>query len=468
MAKLFWRLFDGRALLRGQEPTGEIPDNRSLLRQTLAIAWPSTLESFLIALVGMVDTIMVGGLGAYAISAVGLTNQPKLLGMCVFISLNVAVSALVARRKGEDDRVAANRVMKQALVITLVLAVVVSAVFVIFADPILDLAGTNEDTHASSVAYMRIIMGGLVFNVVSMVINAAQRGVGNTKIAMRTNIVSNLVNIFFNYLFIGGKLGFPRLEVAGAAIATVIGTVFACGMSLYSVSRPESYLYLGFSKGFHMEKSIMKSIGSLGSSTLVEQIFLRVGFMVSAIIVARLGTTPFAAHQIGMNLTSLAFALGDGLSVAAVALVGQSLGAGRKDLARIYGNLCQRVGLLFAAMLSVLFALFGRELFSLFTNETIILDYGEKITSIAAFTVFLQISNVIFSGCLRGAGDVKYVAMVSLFSVALIRPISSYLFCYPLGLGLVGAWVSLALDLSVRVVLVFTRFAKGKWVDIKI
>ena len=116
----------------------------------------------------------------------------------------------------------------------------------------------------------------------------------------------------------------------------------------------------------------------------------------------------------------------------------------------------------------MLFIFFGRELFSLFTQETIILDYGERITAIAAYTVFVQITNVIIAGSLRGAGDMKFVALVSLVCVAFIRPFTSWLFCYPLAMGLPGAWLSQALDMTIRVSLVFTRFARGKWVDIKI
>ena len=92
-----------RSLLRGEEPSGPLPTDSELLRETLRIAWPSMLESFLVALVGFIDTVMVSGLGTAAIAAVGLTTQPKFICLAVFLSLNVAVSALVARRRGQDD-----------------------------------------------------------------------------------------------------------------------------------------------------------------------------------------------------------------------------------------------------------------------------------------------------------------------------------------------------------------------------
>lgn len=456
-------------ILRGQPPLGEIPAKKDIFRRTIQIAWPSILESFLVSLVGFIDTIMVSTLGTAAIAAVGLTTQPKFIGLAIFLSLNVAVSALVARRKGQDDRENANRVLVQSIMIVLILTIIVSIVCVAFADPIIRMAGSAEDTHEDAVAYFRIIMGGMFFNVMSLVINAAQRGAGNTKIALKTNLVSNGVNIIFNYLLIGGNLGFPKLGVSGAAIATVIGTVFAFGMSVYSVTRhKDRFLCLRVYHRLHFDRATMGAILNIGSSTLAEQIFLRIGFLTYAIIVANLGTVAFAAHQVGMNIMSLSFSLGDGLSVAAVALVGQSLGANRGDLAKIYGGVCQRIGLIFACIMSVVFVCFGRYIFMLFSSDPEILDYGQMIMDLLTVVVFFQITQVIFSGCLRGAGDTRYTALVSLISVAFIRPFSGWLFCYPLALGLFGAWLGLAFDQIMRFILTWVRFRRGRWTNIKI
>ena len=181
-------------ICKGME-LGDLPSNSQIIKQTLTIAWPSVLESFFVCLAGMMDTIMVSSLGAYAIAAVGLTQQPKFLGLALFLSMNVAVSAVVARRKGEGDREGANLVLRMALWVTILLTVIISVVFVVFASPIVALVGSQEDTHAYAVEYLQIIMGGIGFNTISLVLNAAQRGAGNTRIAMTTNLVSNVVNI---------------------------------------------------------------------------------------------------------------------------------------------------------------------------------------------------------------------------------------------------------------------------------
>ncbi|WP_243121555.1 MATE family efflux transporter [Anaerotruncus rubiinfantis] len=455
-------------ILHKTPAAGEIPDERELLQNTMQVAWPSIVESFLVSLVGMIDMIMVGSLGSYAIAAVGLTTQPKFIGLAIFVSLNVAVSALVARRRGEQDQESANKVLVQALLITLGLTVVVTALCVGFADQIIRFAGSAPDTHADAVAYFRIIMGGLIFNSVTLVINAAQRGAGNTRIAMRTNMVSNGVNLLFNYLLIGGNFGFPKLGVKGAAIATVIGTVFGLVLSVRSVSHPDQFLYFHGLRHVRFDRRTIRTITSISSSTLAEQVFLRIGFFTYAIIVAHLGTVAFAAHQIGMNLLTINFSLGDGLSAASIALVGRSLGENRADLARIYGSVCQRIGLFFSCVLAVIYLSVGKYIFMLFSQEAQILAFAPVIITPMILIVFMQIANVTFSGCLRAAGDTVFVAVVSLISVTFIRPFSGWLFCYPLQMGLMGAWLGLTVDQALRSLLNGLRFAGGRWTKIKI
>ena len=110
----------------------------------------------------------------------------------------------------------------------------------------------------------------------------------------------------------------------------------------------------------------------------------------------------------------------------------------------------------------------GKTIFGLFSQDAEILGYSSFIMDMVSLIVFLQIAQVIFSGCLRGSGDTKYVAMVSLISVAFIRPGSGWLFIYGLNTGLWGAWIGLALDQFVRLMLNFLRFRSGKWMNIKI
>ncbi len=444
--------------------------NKSYIKETFQMAWPSVLESFFVALAGMIDSLMVSTIGAYAVAAVGLTTQPKFIGLALFIAVNVAVSAIVARRKGQQDQYGANQTLMVALTFVVIMGVVVSLICVTFADPIIHLCGSGEDTHDSAVLYFQIIMGGMMFNIISLVINAAQRGVGNTKIAMRTNVTANLLNMIGNYLLIGGNFGFPALGIKGAALATVFGTVVACGMSILSLFSKDGFIsvYYMIKKRVRLRISALGNIMNIGSNIFLEQLLLRIGFMSTAVMTAKLGTDAFAAHQVGMNVMSLSFSFGDGMQVAAVALIGRSLGEERPEMAKLYGFICQRMGNGISLILAVLYLLGGRTFFGLYFEEPHIVAMGVQIMQVIVIVVMLQISQVIYMGCLRGAGDVRFTTIVSTFSVTFVRTISSYLLCYPLGLGLMGIWFGVVCDQLCRFILTRWRFRSGVWVKVKI
>ncbi|MBE6878084.1 MAG: MATE family efflux transporter [Ruminococcaceae bacterium] len=462
------KIFDPYKLLGNTEQLSDLPDAQTIFRKTVNIAWPAVLESFLVSIVALIDNIMVSSLGTYAIAAIGLTTQPKFLFFALIISMNVALSALVARRRGENDREGANRVVKQAVVIAVIIIAIISVVSTVFARPLLLFCGAQADTIDPAVDYYRIIMAFCFFQLFSMVLNAAQRGVGRTKIAMRTNIISNIINVIFNWLLINGNLGFPALGVKGAAIATVLGSVAACAISLASICHPDGYLNIHLMKGKAFDRDTIHSLAKLTGGTLGEQLCFRFGFLMFAMIVANLGTTAYATHQIAMNCMHISFAFGDGFSVASVSLVGMNLGAKRSDLAKVYGIACKRLGRIFAVALGLFFVFFGRGIYCLFTDDPEIINLGTIIIGILIIILFFQIDQVITSGCLKGAGDTKYVAKVAFISVAIIRPLFSFVFCYPLGWGLIGAWIGTLCDQLCRNLLNTTRFKSGKWSQIKI
>lgn len=445
-------------------------DDKEQVKKVVQIAWPAVLESFFIAFVGLVDSYMVSSLGSAAVASVGLTTQPKFVGLALFIAINVSVSALVARRKGEQNRDGANRVFLTALFFIVAAAIIVSTLLVCFAGPIITFCGSEPETHDGAVAYFRIIMGGMIFNCIQMGVNAAQRGCGNTKITMRTNLVSNTVNVIFNYLLIGGNLGFPALGIEGAALATVLGTVVACIMSILSVCKKDTFVSLPYIIKERLTPTLeaFGSIAKIGYSVFIEQVLMRIGFMMTSIMAAKQGTDAMAAHQVGMNIMGLSFSFGDGLQATAVALIGYSLGAKDTELAKRYGNICRMIGGCISMVLAVFYFLGGGLLYRLFFEEAHIVEIGRQIMCIMAVIVILQVSQVIYMGCLRGAGDTLYTAVVSTISVTIMRTAGSYFFCYVLHWGIVGIWMGVVVDQVSRLVLASARFKQGKWMQIKI
>ena len=422
------------------------------------------------AFAGLVDSLMVSSLGPEAVAAVGLTTQPKFMGLALFFALNVAVSALVARRRGEQKQEQANRLLITALAFIVAAALVLGILFVALADGIIGLCGSTRETHEGAVAYFQIIMGGMIFNCIQMGINSAQRGVGNTRITMVTNLTSNTINIIFNYLLINGNFGFPALGIRGAALATVLGTVVASIMSILSIRKKEGFLSIPYIIS-HKVRPGMKAFVNLarvGYSVFFEQILMRVGFMMTALMAAKQGTDAMAAHQVGMNILSLSFAFGDGLQSSAVALIGRSLGEKNEERAKRFGAFCQRIGGIISVCVAVIYFLGAEFIYSLFFREEHIVAIGVKIMYVVIFVVIFQIRQVIYMGCLRGAGDTFYTAAASTISVTIIRTAVSYVCGYVLGWGIIGIWLGVLGDQVSRFLFASIRFRLGKWTKIRI
>ncbi len=430
MAGVIDKLFTPKNMVAPSLVKGELPSAKQAYGKCLSIAWPSAIESVLVALVSSVDTMMVSSLGPKAISAVGVTGQPRMLMMTAIISLNMGVTAVVARRRGEGDMIGASKTLKQSLWINLMLGAIMVAISCFLTEPIMRLAGAQAEYIADSVAYFRIIMSGQFFACIGMTINAAQRGCGNTKVSMRSNVTANLVNIVFNYLLINGNFGFPKLGVVGAAIATAIGHMVAFLMALYSVVHPhkgELNIVDGGKWGF--DKKTLSSVTKVATGAFTEQISLRAG---------------------------------------SSSLVGQGLGMRRPDLSTVYGKIGQRCSMLIGFTLSLLLVIFRRPLYGLFTDDAEVIALGMKLCYFVAAVCMIQTSQVVISGCLRGAGDSRYVAVTSLVSIGTFRVGLSYLLCYPLGIGVYGAWIGFLVDQCTRLVLNYTRFHRGGWTKIEL
>ncbi len=462
-------------LFRVKDRDGKLIDEgeiQSLYKKALSIAWPSTVEGALLSIIGSIDTMMVGTLGAAAIAAVGLTGQPRMILLVCIQALCVGTTALCARRHGAGDKEGANACLAQSLAVVTVLGLVISALGYLGADWFMGIAGANEDTLEMSSMYFRIICLGLPFNAWSLCICAAMRAIGQTRITMVTNMVANLVNVCLNFVLINGYLGFPRLGVKGAAIATLCGTMVSCFIAIGFVCHKDSYYHFRLPK---FDKNTISSLTKVGSGSILESACLRIGFLVTARIIAGVGTQAFAAYQIVTQVTSLSFTLGDGAATAGTSLVGQSLGAKRKDLAMATVRVTRRISIILSIGLMIFTFVFRRNLGQLFTDEEAILSGVALSFCVVIFGILGQNGRVIYAGCLRGAGDVKYVAVCALLSVTVLRPVLTWFFCYPMEtwfpgyfLAVMGPWIAFDIDAYVRQELLSHRIKKGKWLDIEL
>ena len=473
------RIFSVGYMLRENQHTDEaVPKSKEIYNITLKTAYPALIEAFLVALMGIISNIMVGSLGGTlgddAIAGVGITGQPRMILLACVFSLNIGITAVVARRRGENNRDGANATLRQGLIICLFIVAIMGTFGAIFARQLMLLAGAQEGTRILEFAtdFFRITIIGFVFSSFGMVINAAQRGCGNTRISMYTNIIANLVSVSLNFLLITGRFGLPALGVRGAAIAMVTGNITMFVICVINATKRDGFIRLSFKMPEKLrdiklfDKETLSGIADVSSSALVEQLFMRIGFWVTVRLVAGLNTPEIPAmtvYSICMNLQNIMFAFGDGLSIASASLVGRSLGAKRPDMAIIYGKVSQRLAFIVSGGLFVVF-MFGRYVFvGLFSDTAVVIEMAAAVAVLIAISAPFQIAQVVLTGSLRGAGDTKFVALQSFICIVFVRPGLTWLFCYPLGLGVMGAWVALTIDQAVRLLISFRRFTQGKW-----
>ena len=476
----FERLFHVDRIVPQHHRKGELPSAKQAYDDVLRIALPSIAEMVLMSLIGSVDTIMVGQLGKNALAAVALPGQPRMIMMSVFFAMNVGVTAIVARRKGEGRQADANLTLRNAIMLVAALSVVIMTAVLILSEPLMRLSGGNTNTLddaevlRGAISYFQIMAWGLPITAVSMCINAAMRGVGNTKITLQVNIVSNLVNVVFNYLLIGGNFGFPRLEVAGAAIASVIGITAGAIMSFVAVMHGgNSYLHLSRYDKWRVDKPTMRGILKVGGNAMIEQLSLRFGFFFYSRITYSLGVTLFAAHNIAMQFLNITFSLADGTAIAATSLVGQQLGAGRPDKSLMYGKLSYRLALMISAVIGLFLVLFRYPLSGLFIDANtpqadVVIQAAAQTMLVVALMQPFQMGSVVLSGCLRGAGDNLFVAGVMGVCVSIIRPIMAVLAVNVFHFGLALTWLFSLSEIIIRSVMFGRRFSSGKWMDKKV
>lgn len=447
----------------------------NMYKTLLIIAWPAAFEGLLMSLMNSFDTMMVGSLGPEAIAAVGLCAQPRMILLLIAQALCVGTTAIVARRKGANDHAAAVSCMKQSLVIISIIGVIMVISGVFFAKPLLYLSGAKEDTIGYAVTYFKITSLTYLFNCWALCICAAMRGIGKTRLTMVVNMTANIVNVFLNYCLIGGHFGFPALGVKGAAIATAIGTIASAIMAIVMILPKDAYLSIRPFNEFSFDKETLAGLIKIGAGSIAEAVFMRIGFLINGRLIADVSTAAYATNQVVQQVSSLSFTLGDGVSSACTSLVGQSLGAVRKDKAMVYVKVGQRISL-FLSIGLILLLFFGRNIFPpLFTDDPQIIAMASLSFLVITIGIYPQNIRVMLAGCLRGAGDVKFVAFVSLVSVAVLRPVLTWLFCYPLNdmfpsmnFGFTGSWISFNIDAFVRAAMLVWRVNKGKWVNIKV
>ncbi len=459
--------------LNGRVGKAVIPEGvtkNMLYRDIILIALPSLVEFVLTQLTSMADQIMVGHLpgqeGINALAAVGLAAQPKFLLMTMIQALNVGATALIARFRGQQDRSKANLVFKHAMILNLVISALFMIVGLIFSEELIRFmggTGISETTLSLGVQYLNIQLYGFIPLCLGITVTAALRGIGDTKTPMIYNTVANVINLGFNYVMIYGHFGVPKMGVAGASWATIIGQTVAFLIAMTIAFGKKHYVYISFREKFVFDRSIMSRVISIGAPSMLEQLFMRAGIIIYTRQVTGLGDLVYATHQVVMSIQAMTFMVGQAFANAATTLLGQSIGKGRLDMTAVYMRRTRNLGIGVSFVLMALMILFNRQIIWLFKDSEDVIAMGAPILILLAASQPFQTDQFIVAGGLRGAGDTRFAAIVTAVTVLGVRTIICAVLINVFNLGLWGAWIALVADQCMRTVLMSFRYRSGKW-----
>lgn len=436
---------------------------RAVRARVLGLAWPVMAESILQTLTQVVSMMLVGHLGAKAVASIGLSMQPLFMFASIFMGAGVAVTALTARATGAGDPAEAGRATAQAVLISLIIASA-GALFILFGGRwLVIIMGAEPDVVTEGTRYLEVMLPGLFAMWMTTVLTGALRGAGDTKTPMVVNMTVSLVSFGLNILLVYGLFGFPALGVIGAGLATSIARVLGGVMLFAPWFANRSRLPLDWRTDFRWDGELMSRLARVGLPGIGERLLMSSAGVLYVRMIAVLGTTAYAAHQIGGNAELISVMPGFAFGVAATTLVGQHLGAERPDLAKHDAVECVRVSCAFVGLVGLAFIFCPGLILRLYTNDSEIIRLASLYLIMMGFSQIHQAFGFVYAGALRGAGDTGFVMWTALIGAWGARVGLTYLLVIVLKQGLVGAWWAMVADGVIKAILGWWRFRGGAW-----
>ncbi|WP_250858519.1 MATE family efflux transporter [Oceanirhabdus seepicola] len=440
-------------------------ENKILMKAIIVLAIPAIIENVLQFFIGVVDMYFVGGLGKEAVSAVGISNLIMNIYLSFFIAIGVGATAIIARYIGEGDRDAAKRAITQSLITTAILGIIFGGISFIFAYPILGITGAEESVLILGKEYFNIVAGPVVFLSLIMVASSALRASGDTLTPMIAVILSNFINAVLDFILVRGVGSFKGMGIAGAALATTISRAIAVIILLVVLCKR-----FKIHKKFKvtLDRGVQKSLLKIGWPAATEKLVMRVGQIIYGALIINIGTTAYAAHNIGGTIENLTYLPCLGFGIAAATLVGQKLGANKPDEAVKVGILSFIMSTAFMWTIALVFLIFPEQLAGIFSKDIEVINLTADVLKIIAIFQPALSCSVVITSALQGAGDTKYPMYATIIGIWGVRVTGAGIFGVWLGMGLVGVWLSYALDISLRSIILMRRYVKKKWLNIEV
>jgi len=409
------------------------------------------------------DLIMVGRISAFAVAAVGLGLQSLMFVFAVLTLLHVGTSALLSRFAGSGHKKRASTGLSTLLQFAFFLSLPMMVLWYFLASHVYVWFGTAQEVVALGEDYVQMLTWMLPFVFVKLVFVTALNATGDTKTPMYIKIASILLNIFLNYLFIFGNLGFPELGVMGAAVGTVIVNILELVIYVLLYLRHK----MPYMPTLHYSKSLLQRALKVGIPASFERSLTFGSFMLFTVIIANYGTEVLAGYQIGLRVEGLAFMPGIGFTIAAMALMGQGLGAKKPEQAREDVILVLKYTSGFMFFLSFFMIFMPEKIVWLFTDDAQTIKEASLYLRIVGMSQIPLAFNFVLSGALRGAGDSKRTLKINLISLWAVRIIPAFLLSWYFE-NVLFVYLAMISDTFVKAIWLWTTFSRGKWMTIKV
>ena len=437
------------------------------LREVATLAAPLVLSQILITAMGVVDSVIVGQLGASELAAVGLAGMWLWALSAFFVGAATGVQTFVAQHHGANESEQCGGWCWQGLISVAPFAAGASLLIFLSAHEIIQLLDPSDDVKPLARGYMRARSLGVAGLSIAVALSSFFRGIGDVRTPFIATVLANLLNLFLDLGLVYGWFGFPKLGVVGAGVATAISEwAYAGIVAFFFGSKTLAHVF-----GTRRARPNLRAIRRLwrvGLPIAGQWVTEMAALALFTTFVARMGYAQMAASHAFIQLMSLSFMQAEGISLAVATLVGRYIGAGTLELAERSYRSAIILGTLLTGIVAALFLAIPERLIGLFADDPAVLALAGPLLMLGAIYQYCDAMAIVTDGALRGAGDTTwpFIARGSL-SWFMMLPLS-YLFAFTLKGGLTGAWVGGLLSMATLSGLLFWRFRSGAWQRIRI
>ena len=453
------KVFKGKSdQLLGFIRDGKPLNGSEKLNLIIQLSIPSILAQITSVVMFFIDQAMVGQLGANASAACGLVETSTWLFGSLTAAASMGFSVQVAHFIGANDFVNARQVFRHGLIVTTLLSLIMVAVAVAIAWPLPYWLGGGPDIAHDASMYFLIFALACPFFQLNSLSASMLKCSGNMRIPSMVSVMMCVLDVVFNYFLIFKA----HLGVVGAAIGTATSIVICGSLQAYmAIFRNKILSLRRVGEHFHWVSDYLVNALKIGMPMAVQSVLMTGAQIVGTMIVAPLGNIAIAANTLGITAESLCYMPGFGIGEAATTLVGQSIGAGRRDLCRSFARTTVLSGMVVMAVMGAVMYFFSYEMMSLMTPVEAIRELGSQCLRIEAFAEPMFAASIVAVSVCVGAGDTLKPTIISLCCIWFLRLTLAY--ALSLQYGLLGVWVAMAVELIVRGFLMLIRLFRGKW-----